>query len=259
MIGTAIGSLAMRSRARLQLYTSPLETIGTSANDHLAEYLVTRLAERSFVDVGAHIGSIIAAVKKNCPGVTIAAVEAIPEKAEWLSARFTDVKVFPCAASDYEGRTSFFIDPEASGYSSLARSRNARREITVPVKRLDTLVSDPEVVKIDVEGAELGVLRGSENFTSRPVYMFESAPHDVLGYTKAALWQWFADRDYGILLPNRLAHEGPPMSLGIFEDSHLYPRRTTNYFGVPLERIDQVRKRAAKLLKLKPYGCSAAI
>jgi hypothetical protein len=126
----------------------------------------------------------------------------------------------------------------------------AHEEITVAVKRLDALVSDPEVVKIDVEGAELGVLRGCEKLKSRPVYMFESAPHEVLGYTKAELWQWLDDHDYGIFLPNRLAHTAPPMSLEVFIDAHLYPRRATNYFGVPLERVDAVRERARSLLGL---------
>lgn len=248
IIGTAIGSLAMKSRAKVNLYKSPIEAIGTAANDQLAEYLVTRLAERSFVDVGAHIGSIIAAVIKNCPGAQITAVEAISEKAARLAAKFPTVKIFPFALADYEGETSFFVNPVESGYSSLAQINGAHQEISVKVKRLDDLVSDPEVIKIDVEGAELGVLRGCERLKSRPVYMFESAPHEVLGYTKAELWQWFADHDYGIFLPNRLAHTAPPMSLEVFIDAHLYPRRATNYFGVPLERADAVRKRARLLL-----------
>jgi FkbM family methyltransferase len=248
IIGTAIGSLAMKSRAKVKLYKSPLEAIGTAANDELAEYLVTRLAERSFVDIGAHIGSIVAAVLKNCPGVKVTAVEAIPEKAARLAAKFPTVKIFPFALADYEGETSFFVNSAASGYSSLAQTNGADNEITVAVKRLDGLVSDPEVVKIDVEGAELGVLRGCERLETRPVYMFESAPHEVLGYTKAALWQWFAAHDYGIFLPNRLAHTAPPMSLEVFIDAHLYPRRATNYFGVPLERVEVVRERARSLL-----------
>jgi hypothetical protein len=51
-----------------------------------------------------------------------------------------------------------------------------------------------DVIKIDVEGAELGVLRGSEKLVTknRPSIMFEGAPprDDGLGYTKEALWRW---------------------------------------------------------------------
>jgi hypothetical protein len=79
--------------------------------------------------------------------------------------------------------------------------------------------------------------------------MFESAPAEVLGYTKPDLWQWFEDHDYAVFLPNRLAHAAPPMTLELFLDSHQYPRRATNYFGVPSEKIAEVRERASAILR----------
>jgi len=248
LIGTALGRLSMRSRSALEYWRTSREAIGTLANDQLAEHLVTRLAERAFADVGAHIGSIIAEVRRNCPGVRITAFEPIPEKAAQLRRKFPGVEIVQCALADYEGETSFFINVAASGYSSLARSSAETREITVPVRRLDAIVKDADVVKIDVEGAELGVLRGSEGLQSRPVFMFESAPNEVLGYTKADLWGWFGAHRYGVFLPNRLAHTAPPMTLDMFIDSHQYPRHTTNYFGVPLEKVEAVRASARRIL-----------
>src|SRR5207244_4306522 len=142
---------------------------------------------------------------------------------------------------DYEGESSFFINPEESGYSSLSPDTGTL-EIRVPVRRLDSIVDQADVIKIDVEGAELGVLRGSEYITSRPVFMFESAPGEILGYTKNDLWEWFESHGYGIFLPNRLAHTAPPMSLDVFIDSHQYPRRTTNYFALPVDKLEEVRQ-----------------
>ncbi len=46
------------------------------------------------------------------------------------------------------------------------------REIRVPVKRPDELVRDADTIKVDVEGAELGVLKGSENLKTPPHFMF---------------------------------------------------------------------------------------
>jgi FkbM family methyltransferase len=250
IVGTRLGHFAMRSRAALEYWSATRENVGTIANDQLAELLITRLAERSFVDIGAHIGSIIAEVETHCSGVQIVAVEPIPEKAQRLRDKFKGVKIIECALADYEGETSFFINVAASGYSSLAQTAGETREIRVAVKRLDALVTDADVIKIDVEGAELGVLRGSEGLKSRPVILFESAPHEVLGYTKPDLWSWFAAHQYGVFVPNRLAHTAPAMSLEVFIDSHHYPRRTTNYFGVPLERVDSVRNKARQILKL---------
>jgi hypothetical protein len=80
---------------------------------------------------------------------------------------------------------------------------------------LDGLISSNEIdiIKIDVEGAELGVVRGSENLVarSRPLVMFESGPptEDELGHTKEAMWFWWEARNYGIFLPNRVAHDAP--------------------------------------------------
>jgi FkbM family methyltransferase len=250
LVGTPLGRLAMRGRSTLEYWRTGREAIGTIANDQLAEFLVTRFCERAFVDVGAHIGSIIAEVQQHCPDVRITAIEPIPEKARQLRQKFKSVTVIECALADYDGETSFFINLAATGYSSLARSAGESREIKVPVRRLDEIVDDADVIKIDVEGAELGVLRGAERLKSRPVMLFESAPNEVLGYTKADLWGWFDAHDYGVLLPNRLAHTAPPMSLEVFVDSHHYPRHTTNYFAVPREKIELVRARARKIIGL---------
>ena len=246
LVGTRLGRTAKKARAALELFGSGLESIGTLANDHMAEILVTRLAERHFVDVGAHIGSVIAEVQAHCPKVKITAFEPIPEKAERLRALFSSVSVHECALSDREGRAQLFVNPRASGWSSLAES-GGMIEITVPLRRLDEIVSDPDVVKIDVEGAELGVLRGCEALKSRPCYMFESGPAEVLNYTKADLWGWFRTHEYSVYLPHRLAHDPPPMSLDVFLDSHLYPRRTTNYFAVANEDVGRVRARARQI------------
>jgi FkbM family methyltransferase len=247
VVGTSLGRAAKKARSKIELLGSNLETIGTTANDQLAEYLLTRLPERHFVDVGAHIGGIIAEVLARCPGVQITAIEPIPAKVTHLRARFPNVSVIATALSDHQGEARFFINTRLSGYSSLNPDAGTE-EIAVSLKRLDSLVSDPDVIKIDVEGAELGVLRGCENLKCRPLFMFESAPGEVLGFTKADLWSWFQAHGYGVFVPNRLAHTAAPMSLELFLDSHEYPRRTTNYFAVPNESVETTRGKARKVL-----------
>jgi FkbM family methyltransferase len=265
-VGTAIGRLALSIRETVHLlramYSEP-EVAGMFANDWLASHLVTRLCQsgKTFVDVGAHIGSIISEVKRQCPATKIVAIEAIPQKVEALRRRFPAVEFHACALGESEGETSFFVNTRRSGYSSLGRPSDTGEsetvEMKVPLKRLDGLIAADgiDVIKIDVEGAELGVLRGSDQIVarSRPTIMFESGPQadDGLGYTKEALWDWFAARDYAVLVPNRVAHLDPGLSQGGFVESHLFPRRTTNYFGVAKKRRDEIRDRARTVLKTK--------
>ena len=255
VVGTSIGRAASAARDVIELVRSDKEQIGTIANDQLATYYVTRLCQpgKTFLDIGAHIGSIIAEVERNCPTVRIEAVEAIPAKAKRLSRKFPKARIHCCALSESEGEVSFFINVEKgkSGYSSLAKSGPHLEEIKVPARRLDNLVTadDVDVIKIDVEGAELGVLIGAEALVERcrPTIMFESGPQDLLGYTKQAMYEWFRSHGYALYAPSRLGHGGPPLSQDGFHDSHHYPRRTTNYFAVALERAAEIHERAAKL------------
>jgi FkbM family methyltransferase len=265
-VGTAVGRFAMSVRDSLHLLRAmhfQPEIAGTLANDWLASFLVTRLCQpnKTFVDVGAHIGSIISDVVRHCPAVKIVAVEAIPQKGEALRRKFPAVEFHGCALGESEGETSFFVNTKRSGYSSLGRPTDGGTsdivELKVPLKRLDGLIAADgiDVIKIDVEGAELGVLRGSGQIVakSRPTIMFESGPpaEDGLGYTKEALWGWFAERNYAVLIPNRVAHVDPGLSQAGFVESHLYPRRTTNYFAVANERRDEIRERARAVLDIK--------
>ena len=263
VVGTSVGRLAVRARDSLELlrsvYASP-DDAATLLNDQLALRLVTGLgrAGSTFIDVGAHIGSVMAEVAKADPSIKLVAVEAIPEKCERLRRKFPKAQIHQCAVGDALGEVSFYVDRRQSGYSSLAvRPQGGSADvvqITVPIHRLDELVtaSDVDVIKIDVEGAELGVMRGAEALLGRcrPVLMFESGPphDDGLGFSKPDMWSWLNAHGYSLLVPNRVAHDGPELSGEGFVESHFYPRRTTNYFAVPAERRIEIRDRARHLL-----------
>jgi FkbM family methyltransferase len=264
LVGTALGRFAMAVRNSIELawkaYHSP-ESIGTLVNDQIATFLVTRLClpGKGFVDVGAHIGSIISEVAYRDASIKLYAIEPVPEKLNRLQRRFPNIQCHACAVGESNGEIAFFINIKRPGYSSLRRSaRDAEIvEITVPLRTLDSLIStsDIDVIKIDVEGAELGVLRGGNEVIarSRPLVMFESgAPvDDGLGYTKEAMWHWWHDRNFDLFFPNRVAHDAPGLTLDGFVDAHSYPRLTTNYFAIPKERRIEIRDRARNVLKIK--------
>jgi FkbM family methyltransferase len=254
ILGSPLGTLALRARGVVDRLKVPAEMLGTVANDQITEVLVTRICApgKTFLDVGAHIGSITAEVLRHSPTVKVQAFEAIPDKVERLRRKFPQVKVHECALADSQGMATFYIDARHSAYSSLSRNSDDVQEIKVRLQTLDGLVDadDVDVLKIDVEGAELGVLRGSVRTLElcRPLVMFESGPQELLGFTKIGMWEFLNARSYGIFVPNRLAHTASAMSCEGFLESHLHPRRTTNYFAVPAERTAEIRTRARDIL-----------
>ena len=261
VLGSVAGRAAAWVRESASLIGAAItrpESLGARLNDSLATHLVTHLPCKRFVDVGAHIGSIVTEVLRNT-SATVIAIEAMPDKVAALRRKFPGLIVHSCAVGESDGNVSFFVVPAASGYSSLIRSPNSV-EITVPLRRLDDLVTESvEMIKIDVEGAELGVLRGAERLiaTSRPIIMFESGPGEAM-YSQVAMWDWLAKRSYEVVVPDRVAHDGPALTRDGFSESHCYPRRTTNYFAIPAERRNEVRSMARRVLGINadpPLGC----
>jgi FkbM family methyltransferase len=266
VLGSKVGRVLGTSRDALEMFRGAFlapESVGMIANDQLAMFLVARIARtgRKFIDVGAHLGSVTAAVLHHDPCVAVVAIEAVPEKAANLRRKFPMVEVHNCAAGDRDGETSFFVHARQSAYSSLRPPEDAGLssidEVRVSIRRLDSLVAPDGVdaIKVDVEGAELAVLRGGTAIisSSRPVIMFESAPQAPrqLEDDKAALWKFFSDMSYPVLVPNRVAHNDDGLTRDGFIEGHLYPRRTTNYFAIPRERRIELRDRARDLLGVR--------
>jgi hypothetical protein len=213
-VGTWLGSLLIAAREKAALLRASLrtpETVGTVYNDQLVLRLAVGLCDPDgiFIDVGAHMGSVSAAVLRGHPRERVIAIE-----------------------------------PELRALDDL-----------LPAEKVS-------VLKIDAEGAELGVLLGAESVVARgrPLIVFESGPNvrdhsdsqanERANDDKARIWDWFAKRDYAVCAPNRVAHYDDGMALDSFLDSHLYPRRTTNYIAIPRERRLEVRAAARALLGL---------
>jgi FkbM family methyltransferase len=271
LVGTALGRSAMRARqfwTLLGMIRANPEDGGRACQEACASRLLPGLCggASAFVDVGAHIGSVIAEVRRCYPTIQVIGVEAVLEKAASLRRKFPDVEVHGCAVGDTEGEATFFVDLVRPGYSSLAcgdHTRDQIREITVPIRRLDCLVpasADVGVIKLDVEGAELAVLRGATELIARcrPVIFFESGrlAAKAMGFTTDELFDWFVAQNYEIFVPNRVAHNGPPLSREGFHESQYYPVRTGNYFGIPAERRVEVRDRARRVLGIQ--ACHSA-
>jgi FkbM family methyltransferase len=140
------------------------------------------------IDVGANYGAHTHTMLQRVGrSGHVIAFEANPKVAAALCAwipRNPNLEVREVALADFEGEADFF-ECENAGFSSLIEeevTRHGRTAVAVrrtKVTRLDAALSSVpkpvRLMKIDVEGAELAVLRGGANFvcTHRPYIIVE--------------------------------------------------------------------------------------
>lgn len=173
--------------------------------------LTARILARSLrpdsccADVGCNEGQILASMVRIAPRGKHHAFEAIPALAEHLRRGFPGVRVHAVALSDVRGETDFHLVENDPGYSGIRQRRYDRpdplvRVIRVPVQTLDEALGDDRVdfIKIDVEGAELQVLRGAEKTLDRwrPTIIFEHGrgAAEFYGTTPAMIHGLLVDR-----------------------------------------------------------------
>lgn len=159
------------------------------------------------VDVGANHGMYTYHLSRLVgPTGTVHAFEPIPANLNILrhtvrSLRLENVSVHPQACGEHAGRVSFSV-PEEHGVPQLARARPgaAGEEFSCEVVRLDDSVDGRvSFLKIDVEGAELFVLRGAERMLreSKPVVLFEAGDATAaFGYEQEAVFDYLRERGY---------------------------------------------------------------
>ncbi|MFG3051478.1 FkbM family methyltransferase [Kitasatospora sp. NPDC048239] len=181
--------------------------------DALTVEIIERVCgpESSCVDVGAGMGDLLKHMVRVAPAGRHFAVEPLPRHAEHLRREFAGVEVCEAAASADTGSAGFVHVASNPGYSGLHRRPYDRddevlEEIRVATTTLDELVGPDariDLIKIDVEGGEVGVIRGASGILrgSRPVIAFEHGGDRVVheyGVTTDDLWRELAGHGYRI-------------------------------------------------------------
>lgn len=135
----------------------------------------------TFVDVGANVGSytLIASEIKSAFVVSIEphplTFAALLKNIQMNDDR-ANVACFNLAASDHEGYVGLTEEADSSLNRVLAEAVVGNRLVSVPCRTLDGLCLEhdirPDIIKIDVEGHELQVLKGLQQNLQRPLLLF---------------------------------------------------------------------------------------
>lgn len=140
-------------------------------------------------DIGANVG-FITVIMARLVGANgrVCSFEPVPWLADQAAHnaelnRFRKVSVHRVALSDSDGEAIFEVPPNLTMGKLVEGERGASsggRELVVKKRRLDSISSaevlpDPDLVKIDVEGAEAAVLDGAAELLrrSRPMLLIE--------------------------------------------------------------------------------------
>ena len=165
------------------------------------------------VDIGANVGFLTRkfAFLVGRRGKVLA-FEPDPMTFDFLlhnTQRLPQVSVFQHAVSDRSGKMSLHLHPTSGMSNSLVNAWEGARTIQVSTSTLDAWAKDSAIgplrlVKIDVEGAELLVLRGMQEMLERrsaPQLIFEFCPKNLGGKdVEDGIFDLLSDYGYSLFI-----------------------------------------------------------
>jgi FkbM family methyltransferase len=182
----------------------------------------TLTKKSNWIDIGAHKGHILRELLLVASDGNSFAFEPIPSLYKKLQLKYgRKVKVYETALSDQKGKKTFTLytdRPAFSGFNKRITGEEYTTEtLIVKVDRLDDII-DPAIVidliKIDVEGAEMEALKGAEKIlkSSKPIILFEFGieGNNMYGTTPEMMYDYLTD--CGLVVStqeNFLSHKSP--------------------------------------------------
>jgi len=192
---------------------------GSYSGDQLTVLLELLTPDAIFVDAGANQGEFTVCAAGALPRGQVFSFEPVAKVRERLERNvqangFDNVTIYEVGLSDAEqddvpifGAQSKFADgTQHIGLPTLFDMNGRSEQLdVVNLRRLDDILPEGQridVIKVDVEGAELAVLRGAETtiLREKPAIIFEANAETckAAGYSVENLCDWLLQRGYAL-------------------------------------------------------------
>jgi len=222
----------------------PIDFIKERKYDSLIKKIMRIVLEKdsSFIDVGCHKGDFLIEANKFAPSGSHVGFEPIPYFYNKVVMNFGGINdIRQLALSNERGETTFNYVKSNPLYSGIKKrnypGKESIEELNIKVDTLDNQLfesSRVDLIKIDVEGAELNVLRGGFNtitkFNPVIVFEYELGASDVYGATPAEMWKFFDKVKYSIYTLKNFIES--PLPLSFAEFTEIYNSKKEHYFVV---------------------------
>lgn len=178
----------MKNFFRNLLGALPFDLTKNMAYDRQTKAIIKEVCQESSntIDVGCHKGEILDLILLSAPRGQHFGFEPIPDLYQDLTKKYQEhsmIHIYDYALSSEKGETTFNYVISNPAYSGLKKRKYDRpneedTQITVQKMKLDDVVPSYlpiDLIKVDVEGAELGVFQGAVQTIKRckPTIIFE--------------------------------------------------------------------------------------
>lgn len=210
----------MKEKIKALVKKLPFAFTKNQRYDLLTKKIIKQYCETdsNCIDAGTHKGEILDLFVKAAPGGRHFGFEPIPELFLFLRNKYAyqpNCQVFPYALSSSKGSSQFNHVISNPAYSGLKKRKydkpESDQQITVLTERLDEVIPPGlriRMMKIDVEGGELDLMKGASGIlsSSKPILIFETGlgagdvygtrPEDVFDFLKGFGYEIFLLHDF---------------------------------------------------------------